>query len=119
MDKVPFNKNSKKVLAFNPAKQLTAVFRSITAAGRTLNIAPTAIYYVCSGKRVSTQDMYFRWLSDDVEIDWNTCKWGDITLSKYDKLVGDNRKVYRTRKLTGPTINSIKRTHENKCNQQE
>lgn len=97
MSKAELENGPKRVLQFNSTKKLVAVFSSLTAAAKTLEVSPAAVHYACSGKRISCKGAYFRSLNDNIELEWEDL--GALTLQEYDDLCGEKRAVYPTKRF--------------------
>ena len=93
------SKSTRRVLVFNPVKKLVAVYQSVTSAARTFQTTPTNVHFACVGKSISCCNLYFRHLSDDVEITLDDL--GTLKLEDYDKLCGVTRKYYPTKSMGG------------------
>lgn len=87
-----------RILVFNPLKRLIAIFQSTVSAGKALGIKSQSIHYVCIGKNISCQGLYFRHLSDEIEVTLDDL--GTLKLEEYDKLCGVERKIYKTKNMT-------------------
>lgn len=92
--------NRKRVLVFNPLKRLVAIFQSSTAAASAFNTSIVSIHDACTGKNISSCNLYFRHLYEDkVEID-TLEDLGTLRLEDYDKLMGLKRKYYPTKEMS-------------------
>ena len=102
------NDKPKRILVFNPLKRLIAIFQSSLAAAKAFDIRPTSIHYVCTGECISSHNLYFRHLQDDVEVTFEDL--GTLRLEEYDKLCGVERKYYSTKRMdrTGMKYNKNK-----------
>lgn len=83
-----------RVLIFNKHRILALIAASVNEAARFSNLAPTHISRVCRGIAIAHNKYYFRYISDDIEIELSDI--GSLTLEQYDKLCGVERKVYST-----------------------
>ena len=92
------NDKPKRTLVFNPLKRLVGIFQSAMAAAKAFNIRPTSIHYASNGTCISTNNLYFRYLQDDIEITLEDL--GVLRLEEYDRLCGVERKYYRTKNMT-------------------
>lgn len=82
----------KKVLAFNGAQTLIAIFRSLHTASDIAGCNLQALSFCCTGKYISTAGLYFRHMNDDVIIEIEDI--GTLQLQEYDKLCGTNRRYH-------------------------
>lgn len=89
--------NSKKVLAFNPARTLVAVFRSVRAAAEISKSQPQAISNCCNGKVITASGYYWRHLPVDIDLEGDDI--GSLTLKEFDELAGIQREYVDTRKI--------------------
>lgn len=89
---------NKRVLVFNPRKNLVAIFHSGFAAARAFNVHTQSINYACNGKCMSCNNLYFRFTTDDVEVTEEDL--GVLKLQEYDELCGKKHKYYATAKMT-------------------
>lgn len=87
-----------QILVFNPLKRLVAVFHSLSSAASAFDVRPQSIHYVCSGKCITCNNLYFRQLKDGVAVTFEDL--GKLKLQDYDRLCGVERKYYKTRKIT-------------------
>lgn len=87
-----------RVLVFNSLKRLVAIFQSISATAKALDTHSQSIHYVCTGKCISCQGMYFRHLQDDIEVTLEDL--GVLRLEEYDQLCGIERKIYKTKNMS-------------------
>lgn len=85
---------ARPVLIFNRRKKLTVIASSINEAAKYASRSPGNISKVCNGKHISDGNYYYRYIDDNVEIDFSDL--GTLTLSDYDKLCGVDRKTYAT-----------------------
>lgn len=86
------------ILFFNPLKRLIAMFNSLSGTASAFGITPQSVHYVCSGKCITCNGLYFRQLKDGVTITFEDL--GKLKLQDYDKLCGIERKYYKTGKIT-------------------
>ena len=89
---------STQILVFNPLKRLVAVYHSLSSAASAFDVRPQSIHYVCSGKCITCNNLYFRQLKDGVTVTFEDL--GKLKLQDYDKLCGVERKYYKTAKIT-------------------
>jgi hypothetical protein len=93
-----FNKTyAKQILVFNSYKKLIGVFHSTLAAAKACSIHTQSIHYACTGKCIAVGKLYFRHLSDEIEITFEDL--GKLKLGEYDELCGVERKVYPNSKM--------------------
>lgn len=106
------NKQSYRVLVFNPLKRLIGIFQSVTAASKAFGTTATNVHYACSGRSISCCNLYFRHLDDKVEVTFEDL--GQLRLEEYDQLCGVTRKYYQTKAMnrTGMKYNKSTNKHE-------
>lgn len=93
-------KNRKRILVFNPLKRFVGIFQSSTAAASAFNTSTVSIHDACTGRNISSCNLYFRHLYEDkIEIDMLE-DLGTLRLEEYDKLVGIKRKYYPTKEMS-------------------
>lgn len=92
------NQSSIKILVFNPLKRLVGIFQSTRAAAITLGATTQSIHYACTGVTISARNLYFRHLSDEIEVTLDDL--GTLRLEEYDQLCGVERKYYKTKNMS-------------------
>jgi len=97
---------SKIVLAFNPARILVGVFKSVRAAAELTASMPQGISNTCNGKVYTAAGFYWRHMHPDVEIE--TSDIGVLRIEEYDKLCGIDREYLPSRKIKGKRTLSLK-----------
>lgn len=98
MKKTLNNKNYCRVLVFNPYKKLVAVFHSLTAAANSFGTTNSSIHQACVGPCISSCGHYFRFLNDDIELEWSDL--GTLKLEDYDEMCGISRSYYPTSSMS-------------------
>lgn len=91
----PLFNNPKRVLVFNGAQTLIAVFRSLHTTSDISGCNLQALSFCCTGKYISTAGLYFRHMSDDVIVEIEDI--GTLQLQEYDKLCGTTRRYHNIR----------------------
>lgn len=91
-----------RILVFTSLKRLIAIFHSINAAAKAMNVTPQSIHYVCTGAGISAKGYYFRTLQDNIEV--TPDDFGTLRLEEYDALCGVERKMYRTKQMNRTNI---------------
>lgn len=89
--------DAKQILVFNSCKRLVSVFHSTLAAAKALGVHTQSIHYACTGRCIAVGKLYFRHLSDEIEITFEDL--GKLKLGEYDELCGVERKVYPNSKM--------------------
>lgn len=85
---------TRRVLIFNKNRMLTLIAASVNEAARFSNIPATHISRVCRGLIITSNQYYFRYINNDIEMELSDI--GTLTLEEYDKLCGEKRKMYST-----------------------
>lgn len=88
---------AKKVLVFNNRKHLVSIMSSVTAASKVTKQTAGNIANACSGRIMSLNNHYFRYIGDNIEIEASDI--GTLNLTEYDRLCGISRPVYSTDKM--------------------
>lgn len=85
---------------FDARKKLVAIFSTPAVAAQILSVSDSRIYQLCDGNGMSlhTKKVYLRWWDREIIIDVLK-EIGVLTLHEYDKLYGENRKVYANSKM--------------------
>lgn len=94
---------ARRILVFNPRKCLVAVLNSQSAAAAMLNTTGMNVSLACTGGTISCKGFYLRQTRDDVEIDLDA-DLGRLELTEYDRLCGEERRVYQTTNFKGASI---------------
>ena len=81
--------DAKRVLAFNRARTLIAVFRSVRSAGLAMKTSPQSISNAASGASITSCSLYWRIEHPEFEIEMTDL--GSLTLSAYDKMCVEKR----------------------------
>lgn len=97
---------SKKVLAFNPARILVGVFRSVRAAAEMSGGSAQGVSNASVGRSATSVGYYWRHEHEDVEIE--IIDIGELRLEEYDKLCGSKREYISSRDIRGKRILGLK-----------
>lgn len=73
----------KRVLVFDSYGILSAMIRSVNAAGQLTGLFPQSISHACSGKIISSGGFYFRHLDDTIIIEPHD--FGELHVKQYDE----------------------------------
>lgn len=104
------NQQTKRVLVFNPQKKLVAIFQSAFAVAKAMNWNVSSIRGACSGKIISYQKLYFRYLAPNIELEGDDL--GKLCLVEYDELCQVKRKTYANGKMSRKGMKYTKRPKE-------
>lgn len=91
------SKFARRVLCFNPNKKLININQSAFAIAKAYNWNLSSIRAACTGKLIAYQNLYFRYLEDDIEVGFEDL--GVLSLEEYDQLCGVNRKTFVTGRM--------------------
>lgn len=95
-----YEKKPIKILAFNITRQvLVSIHYSTIAAAKAHKVSVQAISQAASGKGVSSANMYFRQVPENIEISVEDL--GTLTLKEYDSLIGIETKEVRKKPHVG------------------
>lgn len=72
--------------------------QSAWAAAKMFKTTQSHILDACTGVQMSTAGFYFRFLEEEVIVDFNDL--GALNVIEYDELCGVERPVYRTGKMS-------------------
>ncbi len=85
-------KSPTKLIAFDKAHILTAMFSSYGEASRLLKVSRQAIAHCAQGHRIMCAGLYWRELSPELLIESDDL--GKLTMESYDSDTNTNRKSY-------------------------
>lgn len=92
-----FLKDAKPVLIFNASQVLVAICKSTNAAYQLTKGSLQSISYVCTGKNISSDGLYFRYLDPDVNVELTDI--GALNLRDYDSLCGVTRRYHSVKTM--------------------
>ena len=89
------------------------ICQSLTATARAFKTSATNLHFACTGKTISCCGMYFRNLSDEINVAEEDL--GTLTLEEYDQLCGVVRIYYPTKHFSrkGCKYNKNNKKHKN------
>lgn len=90
-------KEPKKVLVFNGAQVLIAIFRSLHSASELSGNNLQAISFSCTGKYISSGGFYYRHLHPEIKFRDNCLN--NLKLRDYDEMCGETRRYHSVRKM--------------------
>lgn len=103
----------KITLAFNPARTLVGVFRSIRSAAEMVGGHPQAISNACTGKVITSSGYYWRHENDEVSVEFEDI--GVLSLEEYDHLCHEQRKYLKSKNIKGRRTIPLKNTNNGKA----
>lgn len=91
------NNKSTTIVAFDSSYILVAIFKSISEAATLTNTIRQSLIKAAYGSIISVNKRYWRVVPPDFQIEPDDL--GKLTLFEFDEAVGDDRKIYTTRKM--------------------
>lgn len=85
------------IVAFDSSYILVAIFKSISEAATLTNTIRQSLIKAAYGSIISVNKRYWRVVPPDFQIEPDDL--GKLTLFEFDEAVGDDRKIYTTRKM--------------------
>lgn len=91
------NNKPTTIVAFDSSYILAAIFKSISEAATLTNTIRQSLIKAAYGSIISVNKRYWRVVPPDFQIEPDDV--GKLTLFEFDEAVGDDRKIYTTRKM--------------------
>ena len=91
------NNKPTTIVAFDPSYILVAIFKSISEAAALTNTVRQSLIKAAYGDIISVNKRYWRAVPSDIQIEPDDV--GKLTLFEFDAIVGEDRKIYSTRKM--------------------
>lgn len=91
------NNKPTTIVAFDSSYILVATFKSISEAATLTNTIRQSLIKAAYGSIISVNKRYWRVVPPDFQIEPDDL--GKLTLFEFDEAVGDDRKIYTTRKM--------------------
>lgn len=91
------NNKPTTIVAFDSLYILVAIFKSISEAATLTNTIRQSLIKAAYGSIISVNKRYWRVVPPDFQIEPDDL--GKLTLFEFDEVVGDDRKIYTTRKM--------------------
>lgn len=91
------NNKPTTIVAFDSSYILVAIFKSISEAATLTNTIRQSLIKAAYGSIISVNKRYWRVVPPDFQIEPDDL--GKLTLFEFDEAVGDDRKIYTTRKM--------------------
>lgn len=91
------NNKPTTIVAFDSSYILVAIFKSISEAATLTNTIRQSLIKAAYGIIISVNKRYWRVVPPDFQIEPDDL--GKLTLFEFDEAVGDDRKIYTTRKM--------------------
>lgn len=86
-----------QIVAFDATYKLVAIFKSISEAATITGALRQSLIKAAYGDIISVNKRYWRAVPPDFEIEPDDI--GKLTLFEFDSEVGEDRKIYATRKM--------------------
>lgn len=97
MTQQEMNNKPTTIVAFDSSYILVAIFKSISEAATLTNTIRQSLIKAAYGSIISVNKRYWRVVPPDFQIEPDDV--GKLTLFEFDEAVGDDRKIYTTRKM--------------------
>ena len=91
------NNKPTTIVAFDSSYVLVAIFKSISEAATLTNTVRQSLIKAAYGDIISVNKRYWRAVPTDFQIEPDDV--GKLTLFEFDAAVGEDRKIYSTRKM--------------------
>lgn len=91
------NNKPTTIVAFDSSYVLVAIFKSISEAATLTNTVRQSLIKAAYGDIISVNKRYWRAVPPDFQIEPDDV--GKLTLFEFDAAVGEDRKIYATRKM--------------------
>lgn len=91
------NNQPTTIVAFDPSYKLVAIFRSISEAATLTGAIRQSLIKAAYGDIISVNGRYWRVVPADFQIEPDDI--GNLTLFEFDEAIGEDRKIYSTRKM--------------------
>lgn len=91
-----------QIVAFDSTYKLVAVFKSISEAASITGALRQSLIKAAYGEIISVNKRYWRAVPADFQIEPDDI--GTLTLFEFDAEVGEDRKIYSTRKMLKGTV---------------
>lgn len=97
MTQPEINNKPTTIVAFDASYVLVAIFKSISEAATLTGTIRQSLIKAAYGDIISVNKRYWRVVPPDFQIEPDDV--GKLTLFEFDEAVGDDRKIYTTRKM--------------------
>ena len=96
------NNKPTTIVAFDSAYILVAIFKSISEASTLTNTVRQSLIKAAYGDIISVNKRYWRAVPPDFQIEPDDI--GKLTLFDFDAAVGEDRKIYSTRRMLKKSV---------------
>ena len=97
MTQPEINNNPTTIVAFDASYTLVAIFKSISEAATLTGAIRQSLIKAAYGDIISVNKRYWRVVPPDIQIEPDDI--GKLTLFEFDAEIGEDRKIYGTRKM--------------------
>lgn len=91
------NSSPTQIIAFDATYKLVAIFKSISEAATITSTLRQSLIKAAYGDMISVNKRYWRVVPADFQIEPDDI--GVLTLFEFDETIGEDRKIYATRKM--------------------
>lgn len=102
MGKTEINNNPTTIVAFDATYVLVAIFKSISEAATLTGTIRQSLIKAAYGDIISVNKRYWRVVPADFQIEPDDI--GTLTLFEFDAAIGEDRKIYATRKMLKTSV---------------
>lgn len=102
MAKTEVNNSPTTIVAFDSTYILVAVFKSISEAATLTGTIRQSLIKAAYGDIISVNKRYWRVVPPDFQIEPDDI--GSLTLFDFDAAIGEDRKIYATRKMLKTSV---------------
>lgn len=96
------NNSPTTIVAFDSTYILVAIFKSISEAAALTGTLRQSLIKAAYGEIISVNKRYWRAVPSDFQIEPDDI--GKLTLFDFDAEIGENRKIYSTRKMLKSSV---------------
>jgi hypothetical protein len=96
------NNNPTTIVAFDATYILVAIFKSISEAATLTGTLRQSLIKAAYGEIISVNKRYWRAVPSDFQIEPDDI--GKLTLFDFDAEIGEDRKIYSTRKMLKSSV---------------
>lgn len=96
------NNNPTTIVAFDATYNLVAIFKSISEAATLTGTLRQSLIKAAYGEIISVNKRYWRTVPSDFQIEPDDI--GKLTLFDFDAEIGEDRKIYSTRKMLKSSV---------------
>lgn len=102
MTQQEINNNPTTIVAFDASYVLVAIFKSISEAATLTGAIRQSLIKAAYGDIISVNKRYWRVVPPDIQIEPDDI--GKLSLFEFDAEIGEDRKIYGTRKMQKSSV---------------